>query len=136
MVTTYKADEPALLQALQEALHPEKQHSLSLRVAFAVIGNTDEVEGKGAPVTRSYHFDVGEAQKAARGRGPSGGDAYVQETYVLVVCTPGNPPQYGRPLPPRFVVPVSDVTDLRPEPTLKAQALAKLTAAERKALGV
>lgn len=123
-------------EVLREALSPQKQHHVKLQRMYAVVGNTDNIEGRGAPVTLGYRSTAMEARFLAKGKGPMGSDADVEEVLCLCVCTPDMGSRLGEEMRPRFVVEVAHVFDLKPEPTVRERALAKLTREEREALGL
>lgn len=93
---------------------------------FAVVGNTDDVEGRGAPIDKSYHLTKGDAVIGASGAGPSGSDGEIQARIALRVDTD------TYILLPEKPVGIS----LLPEQTekLRRSGLAKLSPAEKKVL--
>lgn len=129
-------DVKRLVDTLNDALHPDRQHLVVLRQGFLVMGNDDSVEGKGAPKIVGAALRRDEAEKKAKGAGPSGGDAYLVGTWFLAIATPREGSRPGDHLAERFLFPVSSVIDLRPGMTARERALAKLSPEDRAALGI
>lgn len=105
-----------------------------VRSAFGISCNSDMVEGKG----RSFYVHFCTEEKEAKDKQ----EEYIQKGYftsieVLPVLFLTEPEEKE----PRFAMPLSDggteyVVDLKPEKSLKEQALAKLTTEEKRALGL
>jgi hypothetical protein len=102
--------------------------------SYAIVGNTDDVEGRGAPVIRALSYEVGDARKAATHAGPMGSAAEVRgcETFSVRFVVRGKPYLVIVPLKEIFV---SESLEHDPN-SLKKQALAKLTPEEKRALGL
>lgn len=98
---------------------------------YSVFANTDMIEGKGAPVLIGVFLNGASASRWADGRGVFGSKASVREEQGRIVRVGGELFVLG----PRVNVSVEDAEE-QERRKLREAALAKLTQAEREALGV
>lgn len=118
---------PAVVEPLMRLLKEGPQRPRVVQ-GYAVMGNEDMIEGRGAAVALHYAVDLEEAERLAVRAGPCGGDAYLKKMWLLCFYEEGGTP--------RFLAPLDAFHDKRPGPTLREKALAKLTPDERAALGL
>ncbi|MDO8579528.1 MAG: hypothetical protein Q7R72_01500 [bacterium] len=92
----------------------------------AVVGNTDDVEGRGVPIDKSYHLSRGDAVVGASSAGPSGSNGEIQPRLALKIS------KDSYILLPEKAFGIS----LLPEETekLRRSGLSKLSAAEKQVL--
>ena len=98
---------------------------------YNVFANTDMIEGRGAPVLIGVFVNGASAKRWADGRGVYGAKADVREEKGRIVRVGGNVFVVG----PRVNLSVEHAEEQERQAT-RERALAKLTAAEREALGV
>lgn len=98
---------------------------------YNVFANTDMIEGRGAPVLIGVFLNGASAKRWAEGRGVYGGNAEVREDKGRIVRIGGDVFVVGA----RVNLSVEDAEKQERQAT-RERALAKLTAAEREALGV
>lgn len=98
---------------------------------YNVFANTDMIEGRGAPVLIGVFLNGSSANRWAEGRGVYGGNADVREEKGRIVRVGSSVFVVG----PRVHLSVEDAEEQERQAT-RERALAKLTTAERAALGV
>ncbi len=101
---------------------------------YAIVGNTDDVEGRGASFVRALAEESSEAHKAAAHAGPMGsrGDVYPINTLDVVIEMGAKKHVISVPLKDVYVsASIEDDSE-----ALKKNALAKLTDDEKRVLGL
>jgi hypothetical protein len=93
---------------------------------FAVVGNTDDVEGRGAPIDKGYHLTKDDAVIGASGAGPSGSNGQIEQRLALKIY------KNSYVLLPEKPFSISFLPKQIKE--LKKSGLSKLSAAEKRVL--
>jgi hypothetical protein len=103
-----------------------------LVTVYAVIANTDKDEGRGSRYVHSYYEKRGDAQIGADGVGTMGRPGKIEERQALRTMADGVVSYF-------LVYPIAmklTAEQMEQRVAVRAQALAKLSAAEREALGI
>lgn len=101
---------------------------------YAIIGNTDDVEGRGLSIVRALVEGSSEAHKAAAHAGPMGSRGGVDSIKTFYIEIEVNGKQHTIAVPIKDIF-VSDTLEDENE-RLKKNALAKLTDDEKRVLGL
>ena len=101
------------------------------RELFNVVGNADATEGRGAAVDLGWFVNGSSARMFAKGRGPMGSPAEVRTEKRRTIRIDGGLFLLG----PAVFLSVEDA-ERRHEDAERKAALSKLTAAERRLLGL
>jgi hypothetical protein len=105
---------------------------------FAMVANTDTMEGRGNNIDHSYHATEAGALEAGRGKGQVGGDAEAEPRLAvrfpageyLLLAEPRTFPTEDAPL-----ITVNVMTEAQ-EDEIRRRAIAKLSVAEKAVLGI
>ena len=98
------------------------------KTVYRVVTNSDLIEGRGNAITLGWFLEHEDAVTASKGQGVFGSDAKIEEHQKPIVIVDGDAHKW-------FLLGEQVIVTYEDPRVVKARALAKLTAKERKALG-